>query len=1130
MMLKTLENYKKEVEERKRNATDEQRSAANPHTSVWVEASAGTGKTKVLSDRVLQLLLHNVKAEQILCLTYTKAAAVEMNTRISKRLSEWSVMAEKKLDEALLNLLGKEADTAEKLRNFHNKARTLFAHLLDTPGGIKIQTIHSFCQEILKRFPLEAGVSPYFEIMDERESEIVLQNIQRDLLTKRDNENINKAIDYLTANMKETSFADMIKEVTQNRGKVSTILANHNGLENFLADLQKKLNVDLSHTAEELKSTFMHKVNPNKLAEYICAWGGGGKRDSGKKENMEKIIAAGLTAETYDDYCALFLKNPQERYSDDYLISSKNAKKNPQILPNLISDAEDLLELEKTLLHLGLYNSTAAVFSIASELISRFENYKHKSAKLDYDDLISLTVALLADPARASWVLFKLDEGINHILVDEAQDTSPEQWQIIKSLSEEFFAGAGQKQQERTIFVVGDRKQSIFSFQGADPHKFDEMSAYFANKAGDKFTRINLHNSFRSAPAILETVNHLFAHDNIAQGVVSAGEKVNHIPVRAGQFGRVEIWPLLIAEKDDKVVNDREWLPPMEMTRNISVRTKLAQRMAAKIRTMVDDSAHTENPLHYRDFMVLVRQRNDFVTDFIRACKEVNVNIAGADVIALSDQIAVQDLLSLGKFLLLPQDDLSLAEVLKSPLFGLDDAKLEDLCYNRGNKLLWTCLQEVEKYRKDIVEPLEELFAELDYIRPYELYNRVLREQEGRKKFVARMGVEVEDALDEFMNQTLLFEQTQIPNMQGFLAWMGQNEVVVKREGEDADSDAVRLMTAHHSKGLQAPVVFLPDTLSFHKPKHSQALLHDEEFAYYPLGKDYYENCCESILQNMEKAELEEYRRLLYVALTRAEDTLIVCGYSNTENINEKSWYALCKNGFKDFGVAEENIGLVYETPEVLPKKQDKKYALNNETPTFEEWIFHEAKQESELNKPYTPSKIVDEDELDSTSPLKDEINYYRRGTLIHRLLQFLPPQANNYTLLIDDYLQRNAADFSAEQQQAIKCEVVNLINNPQFSWLFSEHSRAEVPIIGRVEDKIISAQLDRLIILPAEKKAIIIDFKTNREAAPDLAHTPPAYKIQLGLYTELIRQIYPQWQVEAHILWTNETRLMKVI
>ena len=1128
-MIKVIEDYKNEVEARKKNATEEQRKAANPHTSVWVEASAGTGKTKVLSDRVLQLLLHNVRPEQILCLTYTKAAAAEMNTRISKRLSEWAVIPEEKLEESLLNILGSEADSSDKLHQFRNKARTLFACLLDTPGGLKIQTIHSFCQNILKRFPLEAGISPYFEIMNDRESSDILESIQTNLLSKHNSAPVGDAIRYLTREMKEEPFENMIEDVTKNRYKIAEILVKHNGIDNFLQDLQKKLSVNPIYTAEDLKADFMQKVSAHKLAQYMEVLSGGSTNDQKKMKAMEEVLSHGLRGETYEEYRNLFLTKEGERRADSSLITKKNAEKNPQTLENLIKDAEDVLELERTLINLNLYNSTKAFFTIAQELNNRFEEYKQKSAKLDYSDLIRLTVDLLSDSATSSWVLFKLDGGINHILVDEAQDTSPEQWQIVKSLSEEFFAGDGQKEQNRTIFVVGDRKQSIYSFQGADPHKFDEMASYFATKAKDKFARVNLHNSFRSAPAVLETVNHLFAQNNVADGVVSADEKVNHVPVRAGQFGRVEIWPMMVAQKDDKVVNDKEWLPPMEMTQRISVRTKLAQKMATTIRTMVDKSAHTAHPLRYRDFMILVRKRNDFVTDFIRACKKENVNIAGADVIVLSKQIVVQDLLSLGKFLLLPQDDLSLAEVLKSPLFGLTDAELEDLCFGRGNKLLWTCLQETKKYENNVTKQLKDLFDDLDYIRPYELYTRVLREQDGRKKFIARMGVEVEDALDEFMNQALIYEQTQIPNMQGFLAWMGQSDVEIKREGEDADNDAVRLMTAHHSKGLQAPVVFLPDTVSYHKPQHKQAFLTDNDLAYYPLCGDSYEDCCENILQKIKEAELEEYRRLLYVALTRAEDTLIVCGYSNSNDIDENSWYSLCYNGFKDFGVAEENIGLVYETPDILPKKQDKNNSSAEEQADFENWMFVETENENGLGKPYTPSKLVDEDDVDSASPLKDDAVYYRRGTLIHKLLQFLPQHANDYQALIDEYLHRNAGDFSANKQEEIKHEVLNLINSVHFDWLFGEHSQAEVPIIGRVGDKIISAQIDRLITLPDEHRVIIVDFKTNREAAADLEHTPPAYKTQLMLYAELIKQIYPEWSVESYILWTNETRLMKV-
>lgn len=1118
--MKTREDFEFLRKEMSRKASSQQHSAANPLKSVWVEASAGTGKTKVLSDRVLRLLLDGVKPQRILCLTYTKAAAVEMNTRISERLSKWSVQTDEKLEENLFELLGKEMADTKLLLKYKNRARTLFAVLLDTPGGIKIQTIHSFCQEVLKRFPLEAGISPYFDILDDESSADALKQIQKELLETTEygaDCPLKDALMFLTENLSEYSFPKVMKNITINRSKLSEMFAMYPSQKDLLSKLAHSLQISMDDTEQTVISEFMKNINYDDLRKNVVALLNGGKKDSERAEKMEKFIIEKGNFNNYQDYKNLFLNKdgtiPQK------LADKKSISADSFLAERLGKECERILQNEEKLCKIRLYQSTKSVLIITRELNLRYNNFKKLYSKLDYEDLILLTRHLLSDSAVASWVLFKLDGGIDHILIDEAQDTSPNQWDIIKSLSEEFFAGKGTNDRKRTVFAVGDRKQSIYSFQGADPDKFDRMSAYFSEKAAPDFQKVNLEVSFRSVSPVLETVNKIFAKENVSEGVTAQGETVHHVPFRRGEAGKVEVWPLLVADKKSKSSED-DWLPPFEMSQETSVKKKLALMMAEKIKELVDK----EN-FHYRDIMVLVQTRNSFVEEFIRACKDNQVNINGADKLRLSEQIAVQDLVSLGRFLLLPNDDLSLAEVLKSPLFGLSDEDLWKICAKRGNAPVWSKLGDFSQYA-EIYADLQNLLNMLDFVRPYELFNYVLTKMNGRYKFTERMGMEVEDALDEFINLTISYEQTHIPSLQGFIDWIGRTEVEIKRETEQKGNDAVRLMTVHGSKGLQAPVVFMPDTVRIKNIKNEQALLWKDNLAYYPLNSECYDETCLQIKEENSKKSFEEYRRLLYVALTRAEDRLYICGFSNKENADARSWYGICQETLQENGEKNGEI-LEIKAPEIFAKKTEDKKSAETKMPNPETWIYQNAEKESLLSKPYTPSHGEEEIDADSSSPLSENGNFYLRGAIIHKLLQFLPQNNENKESLIEEYLEKNAEDLSIFQKKQIKTEVLNLLNNVEFAEIFGKNSKPEVPIMGEVDGKIVSAQLDRLVILP--DKVLIVDFKTNRPAAQTLENTPATYINQLSMYAKLLNKIYQGKRVETYILWTNEARLMRV-
>jgi len=1099
-------------------ASGQQRIASNPEVSVWVEASAGTGKTKVLSDRVLRLLLEGVNPNRILCLTYTKAAAVEMNNRIADRLSKWAVEKEELLEKDLEKLLGRKQETTKELKA---KARRLFAVLLDTPGGVKIQTIHSFCQEILKRFPLEAKISPYFEIMDDRSAKEAIDSIKKSMLQGCVSKEVSDALAYLTAMAGEFKFPQIMNSVTEKRNMIEEYLQKFVNIDEMILCVAKILNLNPNETEEDIQANFWLNIEKENIKQLIKAMA------DGSEKTYQKAVALAKAVEerSFDECLDLLLTNGKQR--KDLLV-----KKSREKYPNIDICAEKVMDCavkaNEKIKSLNLFRSTKSVLVFADEMLKRYQNYKNQNSKMDYNDLIVLTKKLLETPKVAEWVLYKLDGGIDNILIDEAQDTSPEQWAIVKALTKEFFSGYGNHNRQPTVFVVGDRKQSIYSFQGADPKEFEKMHDYFAKETTD-FQDVNMEVSFRSTAAILDVVNKVFTLEKARAGVAKKEQNIEHVPSRIGEGGIVEFWPLVEPEDNDNT--DKVWLPPVERVGVISPSAKLAMQIADNIKKKVEKKeilASKGRPLRYSDFLILVQRRNSFVEEMVRACKNIGVNITGVDKIKLQEQIVVNDLVALAKFTLLPDDDLNLACVLKSPLFGLNDDDLFELCYKRGEKSVWQRIQSSEKFAF-CVEKLKKLYEFSEEQRPFEFFAFVLNNLQGRKLFVERLGKDCEDALDEFVNLALDFEREHIPSMQTFIEWMQKDDVEIKRDLEQNDSDAVRLMTVHGSKGLQAPIVILPDTVRFKNIKQEARWLKNEDVLFYPLGKDFYADVCQDLLDQEKELATEEYNRLLYVALTRAEERLCICGYKKKNKERDNCWYSICKDALKKIAVERDDGVLQYFVEQQINPEIKNDEKIKDRKKNIPDWVCEISDFDYIKIKSLTPSH--QEEQKESTiSPLmmKNNVRLYNRGKFIHKILQFLPNvEEENRDIVLKDFLNKQGSDFDEEEKEKIKKEITDLFESSKFASLFGKNSRAEVSLMGVVENKMISGQVDRLIV--EDDRVLIVDYKTNRPAASNIDDVPEGYLKQMQAYKKVVEKIYPEKRVETYILWTNTSQMMRI-
>jgi ATP-dependent helicase/nuclease subunit A len=1128
------------------DAADRQRRAADAAASVWVAASAGTGKTKVLTDRVLTLLLAGTAPHKLLCLTFTKAAAAEMSLRITGRLALWATATDTRLDEDLRLLLGQAPDAALAVR-----ARRLFAQVLDAPGGMHMETIHAFCQSLLRRFPLEAGIAPHFQVMDERDAGQLLEEAKEEVLTHaRDGDDtaLAAALSTVTALVHETGFPELMAELAGDRGRLRRLMDREGGPAGVRAALWARLDLESGETEGSVLRTACADTafDGPALRHAAAALLLGSETDARKGAVMAAWLSdPAVRPAAIAGWVAVFLTNDGTIRKS---LCTRKVGAVPGIDAALAAEAERMLRLSGRLKSVRIAEASAALLALGQALLECYERRKRGRALMDYDDLILAARDLLARPGVAPWVLYKLDGGIDHVLIDEAQDTNPDQWAVVAKLTEEFFAGRGAHEQVRTVFAVGDAKQSIYSFQRADPQAFDDMRRLFAvhvPAAGQVWAEIPLNLSFRSTRAVLDAVDAVFTGP--ARDGVLGEDDQRHIAFRQGQAGRVELWPPV----SPRAVDDPPpWKPPVERIKGDSPRTRLARLVAGRIAAMVgtEQLESQARPVRAGDIMVLLRRRGGFVEDLVRELKGLGVPVAGADRMVLAQQMAVMDLMALGEVLLLPEDDLRLATVLKGPLIGLTEDQLFQLAWKRGEATLWETLRHRAGRDSAFAAAhlrLTDLMGLADRLGPADLFAHVLGPLGGKRALLARLGADAEDPIDEFVNLTLAYERGHPPSLQGFLRWLETGAVQIKRDLEQGGRDAVRIMTVHGSKGLQAPIVFLPDTLQM--PAKGPRLLWSgdpaAEILLWPPRAEWDDSLCAAARQARRQAGEREYRRLLYVAMTRAEDHLIVCGWETRKAAPAGCWYNLIRAGLEPWAESVEDAFLAAagetdgDTILRLVCRQDAPPDRPAKVVTAAEsillpapgWLFAKPEPEPAPPRPLAPSR-PEGDEPPVRSPLtgEDGAARFRRGRLIHRLLEVLPEITREQRAKAAIRFLKGAGIGDAGDALTIANEVADILDHPRFAPLFAPGSRAEVPIVGLVGDnRAIAGRVDRLVV--TESEVLVVDYKTNRRPPAAGDAIPDLYVRQMAAYRLALACIYPGRRIRCALVWTDGPRLMEI-
>lgn len=1138
-----------------RTATKQaQAQAASPEGSAWVSANAGTGKTHVLVRRVLRLLLAGACPETIICLTFTKAAASEMANRLTGALGSWATAPEQTLSKELHELLGRAPLAGEMVL-----ARRLFAQVLDTPGGLKIQTIHSFCERILRLFPLEARVAPGFSVLTEEDARTRLRQASAEVLDQAaaaPETPLGRALQTVVIHAGETRFDEILLDMLAKRDVIAAMVrrAEEAGTE-IRSLIAAALGVNAEAGPDELAAAQAEVLDQEALSRALNALESSDKEaDTRLADRLRAAQCAVDVPGKIAAFAEAFLTREGKARSDARFPTKAVVETFPDVAATLRRARDHFAKLEDDRAALTVAEASAALVTLAEAVIARYEQGKAVDDVLDYDDLIHKALGLLSH--STDWVLYRLDGGIDHILIDEAQDNSPKQWAVVELLTQEFFAGQGAREKLRTVFAVGDEKQSIYGFQGASPAHFARFGADFRFRSraiGQAWHDVPLTLSFRTVEPILRAVDLVFG-GNMLPGGPSEFACIRHHAHRQGHAGLIEVWPV---EQWGKRGGVSPWKPLADLPSGTDPVHSVAARIADQIKVWLDSGEHLPScgrPIQPGDILILVRKRKPFAEPMIRALKARGIPVAGADRMRLTEQIAVMDLMALGDALLLPQDDLTLATVLKSPVFGFTDEDLFAFAHGRTGSL-WEALKASassdERCRTAVAE-LRRWRGFAGNCGPFEFFAGLLEAEGLRSRLVRRLGPEAADAIDEFLNLALNYEQIAPVSLQGFLHWVRQSGIEVRRDMEQ-QGNQVRVMTVHGAKGLQANIVFLPDTCSMRSGRWPALVtVPDENMP--PQWRDHLVwripgirpiPAIEKALDIAKAAERAEYYRLLYVAMTRARDRLYVAGFANRTKAgrDEGCWYDVIWRALEKIASrskdSEGRSILRLEAPQSVPPETDgANFRPPLGTGECPPWMQTRARFEASALR-VVPSAMESAEEDAPQTPAGERAPEAAettriRGLLVHKLLELLPEVDPEERRSVAKRLARvHGGGLEEMEVNTLINRVLAILDAPEFAHLFGPRSCAEVPFAAlRAAESAergaeMFGQIDRLAV--TEDEVLIVDYKTSRDVPVSPREVPPAYIAQMAAYRDALTAVFPGRRVRTFLLWTEALKMMEL-
>lgn len=1110
-------------------------TASDPKLNIWVSASAGSGKTKTLIDRFLRLLLNNVAPEKILCVTFTKVAAAEMLNRIRATLGEWSIIEEEKLKHDLKHLTNIEPDSKTiKI------ARNLFNSFIDNQDKLQILTIHAFCQKLITKFPIEAGIKINSILMTDDQKLALIEEAKNTFLNQYEGEiKEPKFITHLLENIHENTLDSLIERAIH----ISNVSNFSTEQDLYSAKVSEILGISKDNAEEKLKDAEeLLSLEIGKSLEKFISF---------SAENDIEIISASIR----------FIKNQELSFKsrisslkDAFL--TKDFTPRSALLPKKIAILnEDVLESLKNIQNLVFeyhnvemskktFYLTQGFLDLTYLFNSCYSKIKQKLGYIDYTDLINMSLKLLEDESISNWIESKLNSKISHIMVDESQDINLKQWQIIHTCLKDFFST--NKDNPNTVFVVGDKKQSIYSFQGSSPELFSGMHK-FIEKTAQNFD-ITLHNinfskSFRSDPIVLNFVDKLFETISNKNRNYFCEDNLTHISNKNFEHASVEIWPLVVDVENKKDQDSYEWDISEGYKENYSPPKILANMIAKKIQTLLMNGEFKPS-----DFMILVRKRDSLTNHLIRALKEHNLPVSGIDRLLLNENIAIKDLLSFMQFKLLPEDDYNLACLLKSPIFSITEEELCILC-QREDRSLWSNLKLLydnsDSFKK-IHDTLEALLNNNTINTPYYFAAYCLDIRGYRSNFLSRIGMHIDEVLDEFINVCLEFEETNEPSLISFLHWFQNAKIEIKKEINN-EAEEIKIMTIHASKGLQAKFIILPDTTTV--PRNKSSIIFDQlnNVVLYNVSENHSYQY-QAIIENIKLQTLQEYYRLLYVGLTRASQHLLICGNSRSKTIPELCWYEIARSTLKE--VAQEidctelhgykNIeNQDSSNDENLYFFSDSSVSYKVEKGAFEKKLHIQQKAYTNSDKPkFLSEKYITQDLYHKISPStkakeknEDINNVLTLGTLIHKALEYFVSlkrtiQSNELQRFIAVYKEKSIEVDLAQIENI--CTLINKFILPLTSGN-QVHAELKIQKTYKIDSKncILSGSIDLVVF--GDQELHIIDYKTDKQVPKTSCEVDDKYIKQLALYKKVLAEKYTNHDIRCYLAWTTEPSLMEI-
>ena len=1114
-------------------AKRQQTQAQNTEKSVWVAASAGAGKTRVLTARILRLLLEGAHPASILALTYTRAAAKEMSGRLiehARALALSDPQSQMAQVRSLLDL----AQTDTPLPEVLQRAQSLYERILDTPGGLQIQTIHAFCQSLLGRFPFEAGLTPGFKAVEEEERNQILSIALEKVLGNRP-----QKFPRLKATIQREGIRDLAQALIKIDWQNFTISDRLSAFDQHLGGGHE------GETAADVHMQFCEEMQSRASAAHqliLRAQKTGTSTDLNFATALEAALSAPNPLDILGAACLTKGRIKQRGLCTAALRDEPLVTWLSQVLPLRMARLQSQI----------LYDLNVDVLAFGVELSKTFAEEKARRGALDFDDLIAYAQQLLSQDSGPTYVQYRLDQRIDHILLDEAQDTTANQWQVIAALAEPFFDDASAMiDRHRTLFVVGDFKQSIYSFQGANPQLFEGMYTRFRALAGKTLMPVSMVHSFRSAPAILDFVDHLATQ--MREGGLHLG--LNHPPqhraVQQGRAGLVQLWPVPKARPDPLTP---DWLPPSQAQEPVvQPRAHLGQVIARHIHRLCLDPTWQDRPEAYLslgrricpgDFLVLVQnRRSDFANALIGELKILGVPVTGVDRLELNQELVVQDLLALGEVCLQPHDDLALAALLKSPLYGLCEGEIFELAHGRGKSSLRSQLR---LKRPDLGEHFNQLANRIGHLSVYDFFATFLFSDGYRARLLDHVGPEAEEVISLFLDRARLFDQQRNGDLLGFIESQRSSEQELKRDTSKSEGQ-VRLMTVHGAKGLEAPIVILPD---LRDPRYANASRADDQLVPLgPTGPVWVPASQFDIPQTQEVKAMghthreAERERLFYVALTRAEERLIICTDASRDDQSERgqtTWYNLAARAAKDIGVARDlelealgwssdGEGVEVGTLPLSGPAQDTKPSQPKDQP-LPTWARQKLAPPLAAQSPLRPSSLLTQEVHDAILPPSARAQSLLRGTLVHAALEHLPgSDPATWAHRLNLFFAAKAPLVPLQDRESWAAEVATALQNPDLAVFFGPHSQAEVSLSGEIDGQGAVGKIDRLSIDASAKIIRILDYKTNRPPPLSAQNVSPAYRAQMRAYAHMLKPLYPEFEIRTYLFWTHTACLMDV-